>query len=184
MDKEELGKLYPITVVEYDAKWTTSYEQERNIIVNILGPETALSVEHIGSAAVPNLSAKPTIDILVEIPDAPGVNELIISKMSENNYILMQEQTSHLMFVKGYTPTGLEEISFHIHMGTRNQAFLWDRIYFRDYLRMYPSVASEYESLKLKLAEIYKHDRDAYTENKGDFIRKITSRAKESLSTR
>ncbi|WCK56001.1 GrpB family protein [Aneurinibacillus sp. Ricciae_BoGa-3] len=55
----------------------------------------------------------------------------------------MKEQTNHLMFVKGYSPTGLEKESFHIHMGTKEQVFLWDRLFFRDYLRMNPSVANE-----------------------------------------
>ncbi|WP_376774571.1 GrpB family protein [Paenibacillus eucommiae] len=55
------------------------------------------------------------------------------------------------MFAKGYFPTGLEKISFHVHhMGTKEQFFM-DRIYFRDFLRVNPSVANEYEQLKLKL---------------------------------
>ncbi|WP_091587106.1 GrpB family protein [Alteribacillus bidgolensis] len=48
-------------------------------------------------------------------------------------------------------------MSFHVHIGTKEQEFLWDRIYFRDYLKVNPSVASEYERLKLKLAETYKN---------------------------
>ncbi|WP_367760317.1 GrpB family protein [Ammoniphilus sp. 3BR4] len=48
-----------------------------------------MRIEHIGSTAVPNLSAKPTIDILVEIPKASEVRNLIIDKMSQNKYIHM-----------------------------------------------------------------------------------------------
>lgn len=181
MNKEELGKLYPITVVEYDPHWTTLFEKEKQNMIKILGSEIALRIEHIGSTAVPNLSAKPTIDILVEIPVKAGIKEIIIRRMIENNYILMQEQTKYLVFAKGYTPTGIEKISFHVHMGTKEQEFLWDRIYFRDYLKMNPSVAKEYEKLKLKLAETYKHYREAYTEKKTEFICKITNLAKEKL---
>ena len=47
--------------------------------------------------------------------------------------------------------------------------------------RLNPSVANEYEQLKLKLAEIFKHDREAYTESKTEFIRKITNLAKEKI---
>jgi GrpB-like predicted nucleotidyltransferase (UPF0157 family) len=179
MNKEELGKLYPISVVPHDLNWASIFENEKEIIVKILGSEVTLRVEHIGSTAVPNLSAKPTIDILVEIPEEAGIRELIISDMTKKNYIHMKEQENHLMFVKGYSPTGLEKISFHIHMGTNEQDFLWDRIYFRDFLRKNPSVASEYERLKLKLAKTYKHDREAYTESKTEFISKITNLAKE-----
>ena len=181
MNKEELGKLYPITVVPYDTNWASIFENEKEAIVKILGSEVALRVEHIGSTAVPNLSAKPTIDIIVEIPDKPEIRELIISRMNENNYMVMQKHQKHIVFAKGYSPTGLEKISFHVYMGTREQEFLWDRIYFRDFLRLHPSVANEYEQLKLKLADTYKHDREAYTESKTDFISQVTNLAKEKI---
>ena len=181
MNKEELGKLYPITVVEYDSNWSLLFEKEKVILRGILGPETAIRIEHIGSTAVPNLSAKPTIDILVEIPDDKTINDLITSKMYGNGYILMKEQKNHLMFVKGYSPTGLEKESFHIHMGSKKQEWLWDRIYFRDYLRMNTDAALEYAELKNNLAKIYRHDREAYTDNKSDFVIKTTELAKEKL---
>lgn len=101
--------------------------------------------------------------------------------MTKNNYLHMKEQINHLVFAKGYSPTGLEKISFHVHMGTKEQDFLWDRIYFRDFLRLNPSVANEYEQLKLKLADTYKHDREAYTESKTEFISKVTNLAKEKI---
>ncbi|WP_018759175.1 GrpB family protein [Paenibacillus terrigena] len=179
MNRDDLGKLYPITVVPYDANWTSQFKNEKQILTNILSSEIALRIEHIGSTAVPHLSAKPTIDILVEIPKENGVSNLVISKMTQNNYIHMKEQKNHLMFIKGYSPTGLEKKSFHIHMGTKDLNFLWDRVYFRDYLRANPTVAKQYEDLKFKLAEIYKYDREAYTENKTEFIREITKLAKE-----
>ncbi|MDQ0896179.1 MULTISPECIES: GrpB family protein [unclassified Paenibacillus] len=179
MNKDELGKLYPITVVPYDGNWTLLFKNEKQFLTNLLGSEIALRIEHIGSTAVPNLSAKPTIDILVEIPNESGICELIMSKMNENNYIHMKEQKNHLMFIKGYSPTGLEKESFHIHMGSKDLDFLWDRVYFRDYLRENPTVAKQYEELKHKLAETYKYDREAYTDNKTEFIRQITRLAKE-----
>ena len=181
MNKEDLGKVYPITIVPHEPNWASNYEHEKESILAILGSEVALRLEHIGSTAVPNLHAKPTIDILVQIPKETGVKDLIINKMIKNNYLHMKEQGKHLMFVKGYTPTGLDEISFHIHMGTKDQDFLWDRIYFRDFLRFNPLIANEYEQLKLKLAEVYKHDREAYTESKTEFISKITHLAKEKI---
>ncbi len=183
MNREELGRLYPIQIVPYDERWPSYFEQEKENLLRILGSECALRVEHIGSTAVPGLSAKPTIDILVEIPaDQTGLEPLLIRKMNENNYIHMKEQKKHLMFVKGYLPTGLDKISFHIHMGTKEQEFLWDRICFRDYLRIHPDVAKEYERLKIKLAQTYKYDREAYTEAKTELVNRITGLAKEKLS--
>ncbi|WP_425447013.1 GrpB family protein [Dethiothermospora halolimnae] len=181
MNREELGKLYPITVTEYDGNWPLLFQKEKKILKDILGSKIALRIEHIGSTAVENLLAKPTIDILIEIPKKKDIRDLIINKMSENGYIHMKEQKNHLMFVKGYSPTGLENESFHIHMGTKAQESLWDRLYFRDYLKLNPSIALEYAELKKGLAKKYKHDREAYTESKGEFIKRITEIGKEKL---
>lgn len=181
MNREELGRLYPIKIERYDANWALWFEKEKQLLAGTLGPEIALRIEHIGSTAVPKLSAKPTVDILVEIPGESEIRDEIINLMSKNNYIHMKEQQQHLMFVKGYSPTGLEKESYHIHMGPKDQDFLWDRVTFRDYLRMTPSAAKEYEALKIRLAEAFKHDREAYTESKAEFIRKITKLAKETL---
>lgn len=52
-----------------------------------------------------------------------------------------------------------------------------DELYFRDYLRMFPEVASEYVALELSLCERYRNDRDAYTESKTEFIREHTEEA-------
>jgi len=43
----------------------------KNEIYRILGKEVAIRIEHFGSTAIPNIQAKPTIDILVEIPFKP-----------------------------------------------------------------------------------------------------------------
>ena len=177
MTKEELGRLYPIRLVPYDPGWNALFEKEKYFLSDVLGPN-ALRIEHAGSTAVPGIMAKPTIDILVEIPSGPGVNEKIVKIMVAAGYIHMEEQAKHLMFVKGYSKAGLEKESFHVHIGPKEQDFVWDRLYFRDYLRANPAVAKEYEQLKIALASKYPNDREAYTDSKADFIEKITALAK------
>ncbi|WP_064093493.1 GrpB family protein [Rossellomorea aquimaris] len=181
MKKEELGRLYPITIYPYNEKWPFLFENEKQEILSILGSDIALRIEHIGSTAVPGLSAKPTVDLLVEIPEGEEVDNFILKEMTKHNYIHMKEQKKHSMFVKGYTPTGLEEESFHIHMAPSNQDFLWDRLYFRDYLREHVSIAKKYEHLKVHLSKMYKNNREEYTEKKTDFVLKITQIAKNGV---
>ena len=178
MTKEELGRLYPVRLAPCDPGWNGLFEKEKRFLAEALGPH-ALRIEHAGSTAVPGILSKPTIDILVEIPSGPGMNEKIIKIMVAAGYIHMQEQTKHLMFVKGYSPGGLEKESFHVHMGPKEQDFVWDRICFRDHLRANPAVAKEYERLKIALASKYPNDREAYTDGKADFIEKITAVAKK-----
>lgn len=177
MNKYQLGKIYPVTLTCYDSDWPVLFEKEKVILQNILGCD--LKIEHIGSTAVPGLSAKPTIDILLEKPRDIS-DEEIIEKMALNGYIHMKEQTRHLMFVKGYGLSGIEKESYHVHMGPLDQNWLWDRVYFRNYLRENNTEATVYQNLKMKLALEYPGDREAYTEGKSDYIMRITGKAKKS----
>ena len=86
----------------------------------------------------------------------------------------------YMHFVKGYTINGFSENVFHVHMGDKNHS-LWNRIYFRDYLRQNNDVAKEYENLKIELAKKYQYNREAYTDAKLAFVKSITEKANREI---
>jgi GrpB-like predicted nucleotidyltransferase (UPF0157 family) len=51
--------------------------------------------------------------------------------------------------------------------------YIEPRLLFRDVLRANAQIRTDYEKLKKSLFELYPLDREAYTENKTDFIRKV-----------
>ncbi len=182
MSVQELGKLFPIVIVPYDPNWVGLFRSESELIKNTLGDQIALRIEHFGSTAIEGLSAKPTIDILVEIPVLTArLKENIIQRMAEIGYTFIwrtDDNVPYMHFVKGYTSKGFSNEVFHVHIGDNTHA-LWDRIYFRDYLRKNPAIAKEYELLKKSLAVTFKFDIEAYTNAKADFVKKITEMAKK-----
>ncbi len=176
----ELGQLFPIILSAPRTEWKDLFTKEKKKIITLLGDKLALRVEHFGSTAVPHLIAKPTIDILVEIPEDEHIKNQIIKIMTSNGYGHVPGP-KHLMIVKGYTPEGFKGQCYHIHMVPKKDDGFWDRLYFRDYLIANPSVASEYAELKKDLAAKYEHDRDEYTKAKTEFIKKVTQIAKNAL---
>lgn len=81
---EELGRLFPIEIVPYKDEWNLFFQKEKELINSVLDNKLALKIEHFGSTAVQGLSAKPIIDILVEIPPLnDDMKASIISKMDE-----------------------------------------------------------------------------------------------------
>jgi GrpB-like predicted nucleotidyltransferase (UPF0157 family) len=54
----------------------------------------------------------------------------------------------------------------------------WERLLFRDYLIEHPDVAMEYSNLKMRLSGTHQSDRVAYTQAKGDFVRRVTATAR------
>ena len=187
LSREELGKLFPIEVVPYNEMWPTFFEDEKKILIESLGTQIVLRIEHFGSTSIPQLAAKPTIDILIEIPiltDELKVSIIAKMKIAGYDFIWRTDiEPPYMMFAKGYNLTGLKEQTFHIHMGQDGHP-LWDRIYFRDYLRQNPEIAKQYEKLKFELAKKLKYNREDYTNAKTDFIIKITKEAKDELNVK
>ena len=52
------------------------YEKERTKILAVIG-DKIVAIEHIGSTAIPNLRAKPIIDIMVGVSDIAKADECI-----------------------------------------------------------------------------------------------------------
>ena len=67
-EAERLGKLFPIILADHNPEYNEYYEQEKAFLQSVFG-DIIIRINHIGSTAVPNLLAKPTIDILLEIKD-------------------------------------------------------------------------------------------------------------------
>ncbi len=177
LSRAELGRLFPITISDPDPVWPDLYLKEKKHLVDLLGNDIVLRIEHVGSTAVSGLAAKPTIDILIRIPHREEIESCIIKILTGQAYHYMHDHPDHLMFVKGYTQKGFKGQCYHIHMGTENHEKLWNQVYFRDYLRLFPDIAGEYAALKRKLAVIHQYDREAYTEAKTEFVNRVTQEA-------
>jgi GrpB-like predicted nucleotidyltransferase (UPF0157 family) len=172
MTAEELGQLFPIIISDPDPDWIIFFHSEKAKIETKLGKNNIVRIEHIGSTAIPGLKAKPTIDILLEVPDNIDKNE-IIDKLTSFNYHYIprpENPAPHMMFVKGYTSDGFKGQTYHIHVRYHGD---WDELYFRDYLKLNPTIAKEYVELKIRLANEYRNDRDAYTDKKTDFVKHV-----------
>jgi GrpB-like predicted nucleotidyltransferase (UPF0157 family) len=62
-----------VEVVPHDPKWRDLFEIESKSVADALG-ENVVIVHHIGSTAIPNIYAKPIVDLLVEVKDITNVD--------------------------------------------------------------------------------------------------------------
>ena len=174
MNLEELWQLFPIILTEHKPEWKEIYLEEEVLLQKALADFKIKSINHIGSTAVNGIKAKPIIDIIVEI--AAGESMAAVSPaLITAGYRLMSQKQSRMSFNKGYTEQGFSERVFHLHLRFEGDC---DELYFRDYLNAHPEAAREYEALKISLCEKYRHNRDAYTEAKTEFVKKYTEMAK------
>lgn len=173
MTLEELWELFPIVLTSHDPQWSYWAKEEMRLLSSLLVKYSPV-INHIGSTAIPDIQAKPIVDILVEI--SPDVQWQAIKEILElNGYICMSEAETRMSFNKGYTPAGYADRVFHIHFHRIGDN---DEILFRDYMIEHPEAAKEYELLKQSLLPKFKNDRNGYTEAKTAFIKTIASLAK------
>lgn len=183
MTNEELWQLFPIILEEHNPAWKEKYIEEKLLLEKVVGMSNIEQIDHIGSTSIPNLIAKPTIDILLQIKDDVDIEQLFNNMIAAGyGYNKVPENPApHLMFLKGYTPQGFVGQAFHIHIRYGGD---WDELYFKDYLLNHTDIADEYGKLKLELKPLFKHDRDGYTHAKTDFVKKINSLARQELQNK
>lgn len=155
--------------------WAASFEREKASLKRALGA-SALAIEHVGSTSVPGLVAKPVVDIAVAVASFEGFARCV-GHVEALGYAYRGEYgiARRHYFVKG-TPR-----THHLHALEAGSANWANHLLFRDYLRRYPETAARYADLKTALA--HTHDRAAYTEAKGPFIRDVLRRAASEAST-
>ena len=174
MTLKELWDLFPIFLVQHDARWNAYYREIESAITDLLAGYPVDRISHIGSTAIQGIWAKNIVDVMVEISEKTDMEE-IAGILVQNGFIRMSDENRRITLNKGYTKEGFADKVYHIHLRYAGDN---DELYFRDYLNEHPQIAREYEALKLELWKKYEHDRDAYTEAKSDFIRKWTTEAR------
>jgi len=180
MSNEELWTLFPIILSEHRLIWKENYLTEKIVIEQAVGIRNIVRINHYGSTSVPNLLAKPSIDILLEVKNNTNIEKLILN-MQSVGYIYSEQLNNPepcMMFMKGYTAQGLKGQAFHAHVRYSGH---WDELYFRDYLLSHPEIADKYGKLKSELQKKYEHDRDGYTDAKTDFIKQVTKLARTEM---
>jgi GrpB-like predicted nucleotidyltransferase (UPF0157 family) len=175
----------PIAIVPYDERWPARYAEEEVRLARSLPPDLIKRIAHIGSTAVPGLSAKPIIDIQVEVNSLDRVRREVVPIMQDLAYEFIWRPTMgerapfYAWFIKR---NARGERTFHVHVVEPDQASV-DRLVFRDFLCAHPSAAMEYEALKQGLAVAHPADRAAYTLSKTPFIAEVLRRAREERRT-
>jgi len=163
----------PIEIVPYDPAWPRLFEEERQALVDAIGPWLTGPIEHIGSTAIPGLAAKPVIDIMAGVASLDASRPALAAAARLGYCYFPYRPDMEHWFCK---PSPAVR-THHLHLMPAGGADWIERIAFRDYLRAHPEIAAEYADLKTRLARQYRDDREAYTHAKGPFITRVTQAA-------
>lgn len=160
-----------VTLLPYDLAWKTAYEEHAKSLEALLGEEIA-TIQHVGSTSIPDMVAKPLIDILVEVK-SKMINKEIEDKLLNAGYI-KKTFASHPdpLFMMGIG----KKRTFNIHVCGNESLFAKSLIHFRDTLCENEKLKQEYIQLKLKIIKEHADDRQAYYHAKETFLNRISPR--------
>lgn len=161
----------PIELVDYDPAWPALFEREAVRIRAILGDRVRL-LEHVGSTSVPELAAKPIIDMVLAIPDSAD-EAAYVPAMESAGYILRIREPGwfeHRLF-KG------PDTNVNVHVFTEGSPEIERMLVFRDRLRAHPDERLIYERSKRELAARDWTYLQHYADAKGEVVEAIIARA-------
>jgi GrpB-like predicted nucleotidyltransferase (UPF0157 family) len=161
-----------IEVVDYDPEWPSRFEAWQVRFGGVLGP-VARTIEHIGSTAVPQLHAKPIIDIMITVDDIE--HEVAYVPAIEAEGVQLRSRDD---FHRYFRPFSGRPREVHLHVAEHESAFAQDHLLFRDYLRASPDARERYATVKREAARDWADDSTAYTDTKRAVIDQIKVEAR------
>ena len=186
---QEFQKTFPITLADVLPEFADWYEEEKASILSVVDAKDIVRINHIGSSAIPNIKAKPVVDILLELDGTANVGRIVESLKSIDFGVevsMKKENPFEYLLAKGMTVDGFAEKVFLLHL---RYAGDWDELYFRDYLLENPDVAKEYSSLKEqiltdisegKMERMPNGQPNGYSNAKFSFVKEVSQKAKDA----
>jgi GrpB-like predicted nucleotidyltransferase (UPF0157 family) len=174
-----------IKLVAYDPEWPAMFEVEAGEIRRLFGG-LALEVEHVGSTAVPGLSAKPVIDIQISVVSLATLDPHL-GLLASLGYVHVPLGDFDRVYPFFQKPASWP-CTHHVHLcesGSEQEA---RHLAFRDHLRGHPETARQYLELKQSLAAQHhgatQESRESYSLAKTSFVEAVLQNAMRGESGR
>lgn len=166
-----------VELVPYSPIWEKYLEKEEQNLRNILR-NNLIEVIHVGSTAIPTISAVPTLDILCVVHTLDGIS-LFKNEFERRGLSWRKDyEIKNRLYLERISPVGDSHLS-HIHILDKSNEEIMDFIDFKEYLIQEPEVAKKYHDLKVSLKEKHGDNIDLYDVFKSDFIKMILSNLKK-----
>lgn len=165
----------PVEIVAYDESWPSQFDAERARLESVLSTWLVAPIEHVGSTAVLNMPAKPVIDMMAPVRTLDG-SRPAIDALADDGYLYAPYKADEMHW---FCRPSAEVRTHHLYLVPHESETWAARLAFRDALRRNPEWAVEYARLKRDLAASHRHDREAYTDAKGPFIRSVLWKVSE-----
>jgi GrpB-like predicted nucleotidyltransferase (UPF0157 family) len=166
-----------IEVVPHNPMWQSEFESESKCIASALG-DNVVTIHHIGSTAIPNIYAKPIVDLLVEVKDITQVSDRNWAMEALGYEVMGEFGIPSRRYFRKDNEAGIR--THHVHTFEAASSQIERHLAFRDYMTAHPEDAQKYSELKRELAsKLQIDDIEGYMDGKDAFIKEMEKRAVE-----
>ena len=171
-----------VELVDYDPIWPDQFVAQSVVLTAQLLSWLAGPIEHVGSTAVPGLKAKPVVDMLALVWSLTQARAALPILQAAGWLFWPEDPNRHyrMWFLRPNPAARTHHLQIIQHDHPGAAALLR----FRDALRRDAGLRDSYASLKDRLSEIHRNDRDPYTDAKSAFIREALAVHDGPLSPR
>jgi GrpB-like predicted nucleotidyltransferase (UPF0157 family) len=162
-----------IIIESYNPEWITQFNTIKAELEVALNNTTYISIEHVGSTSIPNLDAKPVIDIDIIVGSRADVQPIVRAITSKLSYEYIGEMgiiDRHAFRLRGAVP------SRNLYVCVEGSKSLRNHLGVRDVLKGDAELRDEYGRVKRELAARAR-DIDEYIEGKGGILQRILKKA-------
>ena len=172
MEDESLKKAIEeeLYLVDHDPEWINRFGEEKKRLNTIL-KGTPYEICHVGSTAIPELKAKPIVDIIIGL-DSLETADSLIPVLLDGGYVTSEEFNRTLEDRRWLMRHKDGKRLFHLHLVVENSPIWHEYVGFTNLLQNNKAARSEYQELKETLLSSSGGDREAYTNAKREFILK------------
>lgn len=163
----------PVHLAEADPSWPDQFARVAARVETALGAGVVM-LEHVGSTSVPELPAKPVLDVVLVVAD-PRDEAAYVPALEAAGFLLhLREPGWHEhRLLKGASPT------VNLHVFGRGCPEVERMLLFRDRLRRHPEERQRYARTKRELAaRTWAYVQD-YADAKSEVVEAIITRAVE-----
>jgi len=164
-----------VEIVNYDPRWPVLFNKVGQAVAGSPRSVLIVGLEHFGSTAVPNLSAKPIIDILIAVRSLTDAQATLVEALRNLDYVYWADnpKKDRMFSLKACHPFGSRR-SHHVHV-TEPMERLWQRLAFRDYFARSSRGSRDVRAAQRRLAaaETVRRIVRSYTDAKICLRRKV-----------
>lgn len=148
-------------------KNTRLFNKIKQQLIGVL--DDCININHVGSTAIPNMSGKNIIDILIDVPTKKMLKK-ITKKIKNEGYFIGKNNSSadYIFFASRKDETKNGDI--HLHLVINGTSSCNDFLILKKYFLDNPIEANNYLKIKYKIAKETNNDRVKYRALKSEYI--------------